>query len=134
MAWSGDALLVVFPIEEGAFPDVESAAFKATKCALALARNLHQWKALDDPTTGKAYTLSLHIGVGVGGGPECGGTLTALHCGGYQNRCEFVLAGERRHAPPRVLPRRRHGRRHGRLGAASLNTGAARARVPQALP
>ena len=70
----------------------QTAVLQATCCAYALATNLHKWKALDDPITGKAYTLSLHIGVGVGAGdaPGQGGTLTAMHVGGVQDKWECV--------------------------------------------
>ena len=102
--FAGDALLVVFPIDTsgarlGSFPDAKTAVMQATCCAQSLATSLHNWTALDDPVTGKRFTLSLHIGVGVGAGdaPGQGGTLTALHVGGIHDQWEFVLAG-----PPMV--------------------------------
>ena len=105
--FAGDALLVVFPIDRspggpapGAFPDALSATLQATSCAKSLATNLFKWTAYHDEAADKTFTLSLHIGVGIAGGEEVGGTLTALHVGGKiggDDRWEFVLAG-----PPMV--------------------------------
>jgi len=88
--FAGDALLVVFPLDEaglgrpGTFASMREATIKAAACACRLNQSMHQYKAFEDEML--TYTLSLHIGVGCG-------TLTALHLGGVFNRWEFVLSG-----------------------------------------
>ena len=85
LKFAGDAVSCVFPVgDDGGTP--EAAAARATACALELHRRVHGFVAWRDPSDGTEFTLSLHIGVGVG-------QVTMLHLGGHMGRCELVYAG-----------------------------------------
>ena len=83
--FAGDAVSVLFPLD-GEDDSMPAAAARAVRCALALHERVHNYVAWVDPKDKVQYTLSLHIGVGVG-------TTTMLHLGGHNGRCELVFAG-----------------------------------------
>ena len=90
--FAGDAVSVIFPLDDArAAADkadksaLKTAAVLATACALELHKRVHGFVAWTDKDATQ-YTLSLHIGVGVG-------RVTMLHLGGNRARCEIVLAG-----------------------------------------
>ena len=84
--FAGDAVSVVFPSGGDSEAMMRDAAVRATACAIELHQRVGGFVAWVDPADGVSYTLSLHIGVGVG-------TVTMLTLGGRSGRCELVFAG-----------------------------------------
>ena len=76
--FAGDAVSVIFPVSSSG-GSMRAAAVRATACALALHARVHGFVAWLDPASQQQFTLSLHIGVGIG-------RLTVLHLGGLQSQ------------------------------------------------
>ena len=78
--FAGDALIALWPSQEGVNDATALATKSATTCALELQRELHNYSVGDD------LRLSMKISVGAG-------EVSCSHLGGVFERWEFLLAG-----------------------------------------
>ena len=79
--FAGDALFVVWGVQENATPDLTTAVLRTIQCAFAIQNRLHQYQTPDN------FHLALRIAIGAG-------ELTFFHLGGMYGRWEFLVAGE----------------------------------------